>query len=184
MHACGSGCSTSRCSQTRRPRLIPRSVDLAPDPLALEQVEEALGHGVVVAVAPPAHGWLHVVVLQERGPLQACKLAALIRMHQHAALRFAPPDGGEQSLQDDIGRLPGLHRPSDDAALEKVKHDRQVGEALVGADVGDVGHPGLVWRLGIEPAIERVVDGKGRLAAILAGTTLVADLRPDAGEPR
>ncbi len=53
----------------------------------------------------------------------------------------------------------------------------------MGADVGDVGHPGLVWRLGIEPAIERLVDGKGRLAAILAGTTLVADLRPDAGEP-
>jgi hypothetical protein len=71
-----------------------------------------------------------------------------------------------------------------DATREEVEHDRQISEALVGANVGDVGHPGLVRRLHVEPAVERVVDGERRLASIRAGTALVADLRPDPGLPR
>ena len=39
--------------------------DLPTDTLALEQLEEALGHRVVVAVAAPAHAADQVVVAQE-----------------------------------------------------------------------------------------------------------------------
>lgn len=104
-------------------------------------------------------------------------------MHQHTPLRLPPPDGRQQRLKDDIRGLPCLHRPPDDAAGEEIEHDRQIGEAFVGADVGDVCHPGLVRRLHVEPAIERVVDRQRGLAAVMARSALVADLRPDAGEP-
>ena len=53
-------------------------IDLAPDPLALEQLEEALGHRVVVAIAPPAHAALAVIGLQEVLPVMAAELAALV----------------------------------------------------------------------------------------------------------
>ena len=54
----------------------------------------------------------------------------------------------------------------------------------MGTDVGDVRHPGLIGRPGIKPTIERVVDRQRRSAPIFAGPALVADLRPNAGEPR
>ena len=37
------------------PRFLAGPVGAAPDPLALEEVEEALGDGVVVAIAASAH---------------------------------------------------------------------------------------------------------------------------------
>jgi len=53
-------------------------------------------------------------------------------------------------------------------------------------NVDSVGHPNLVRRLHVELPIQGVVDDDRRLAAKLAGTALVADLRLDAsqlGEP-
>ena len=41
---------------------IARRIDLAADAFALEQLEEALGHGVVVAVAASAHAGDQLVV--------------------------------------------------------------------------------------------------------------------------
>lgn len=75
---------------------------------------------------------------------------------------------GLQRLQHHIGGLPALHRPAHNAAGVKVDHDRQIGEAYQGADIGDVCHPGPVGRRYIELAIQRVVDHQGRLAAIAA----------------
>lgn len=43
--------------------LFARPVDLAPDSFTLEQIEEALCHGVVVAVPASAHRTLKIVVL-------------------------------------------------------------------------------------------------------------------------
>ena len=40
-------------------------VDFPANPLALEQLEEALCHGIVVAVSPPAHAGDQIVRLQE-----------------------------------------------------------------------------------------------------------------------
>lgn len=42
---------------------IPSWIDLAPESLALEQLEEALGHSVVMAVATAAHAGHQVVTL-------------------------------------------------------------------------------------------------------------------------
>jgi hypothetical protein len=45
--------------------------------LVLEQIEEALGYRVVMAVTASAHRWLKIVVLQERGPFHADELRPL-----------------------------------------------------------------------------------------------------------
>lgn len=108
--ACASCCRTSRCSRRRFAGFLARPVGAAPDPLALEQVEEALGDGVIMALTAPAHGMLQVVSFQETGPVPACELAALIGMDQHLGLWLPPPCGHEQSLERDVGRLGAVRR--------------------------------------------------------------------------
>lgn len=59
-------------------RIAAVRIDLPADALTLEQLEEAFGHGVVVAVASPAHAANQVVLPQERLPLVPGELTALI----------------------------------------------------------------------------------------------------------
>src|SRR5690606_9540054 len=72
-------------------RLIARAVDFPAYPLSLQQVEEALSHRVVMTVAPTAHRVNQIVVLEERIPVHAGELRALVRVDQHLTLRLAPP---------------------------------------------------------------------------------------------
>ena len=58
--------------------ILPGWVDLAANPLTLEQLEEAFGHSIVMAVAPAAHTTDQVVVPQETLPVMPCELTALI----------------------------------------------------------------------------------------------------------
>ena len=88
-----------------------------PDPLALEQVEEALGDRIVMAVPTAAHRVLETVGTQERGPVDTGKLAALVGVDQHLRLRLSALDGHKQGLQDEIGRLARLHRSRCPAAV-------------------------------------------------------------------
>ena len=69
--------------------ILPGWVDLAANPLTFEQLEEALGHGVVVAVATPAHAADQVMVAQKGLPLVAGELAALIEMNHDRRMRLA-----------------------------------------------------------------------------------------------
>ena len=64
-------------------RVIAGRIDLAADAFALEQLEEALGHSVVVAVATPAHAADQVMVAQESLPLVASELGGFNRSLQH-----------------------------------------------------------------------------------------------------
>lgn len=62
---------------------MPRWVDLAANPLALEQFEEAVGHGVVVAVAPPTHATDWQPFLAKNGPrLQAVTIRAVLGLDE------------------------------------------------------------------------------------------------------
>ena len=105
-------------------------------------------------------------------------------MDEHPVLRFPAPHRHQQCLQNNVGRLAALHRPADDTTGVEVDHDRQIGEAFLGPDVGDVRHPDPVRCCHVELPIQRVVDDHGRLAAITARPTLVADPGLDAGQPR
>jgi hypothetical protein len=63
------------------PGIFPCGVDPPLDSLTLEQLEEALCDGVVMAVATPTHAAQQVVGLEKILPVVAAELAALIRMH-------------------------------------------------------------------------------------------------------
>lgn len=59
------------------PCFFARPVGSAPDPLAFEQVEKALGDCVIMAIATTAYGVFKVVGAQERSLIHAGELAAL-----------------------------------------------------------------------------------------------------------
>ena len=107
-----------------------------------------------------------------------------MRMDEHPVLRFPAPHRHQQSLQNNVGRLAALHRSADDTTGVEVDHDRQIGEAFLGPDEGDVRHPAPDRCCHVELPIQRAVDDHGRLAAITARPTLVADPGHDAGQPR
>ena len=88
---------------------IARGLCLPPDPLAFQQLEEAFGIGVIVAVPATAHAGIQIVLAEERSPLAAGELRALIGMDHQATLRLAPPDDHEKGLQGKIGGHPRLH---------------------------------------------------------------------------
>ena len=60
------------------PGLIARWIDLSTNALALKQLEEALGYGVVVTIAATAHAGDQIVITQEVLPVMAGELTALI----------------------------------------------------------------------------------------------------------
>jgi hypothetical protein len=103
------------------PCLFACSVGPSPDSLALEEIEEALCHSVVVAVAATAHRVLKIVVLQERRPFHAGELRALIRVDQDLALRLSTPYRAVRSHR----RLRGRGWDSDFNAASEV-HDSLV----------------------------------------------------------
>lgn len=56
------------------PGILSGFVCSAPDALTLEQVEEAFGNRVIVAVPTSAHAVLEIVVLEKRCPIRAGEL--------------------------------------------------------------------------------------------------------------
>ena len=79
---------------------IARRIDLATDALlSLEQLEEALGLGVVVTIAASAHAGDQVVVAQEVLPVMSSELTALIRMHRDRLLGSTTPQGHHQRIE-------------------------------------------------------------------------------------
>lgn len=90
---------------------LPCRIGLFASAFTLEQLEEALRHGVVVAIASSAHAGLQVVARQEALPFMAGELTALIGMDNDriAGFGYAP------------SRLNGVrHRP------RGVRHSYQV----------------------------------------------------------
>ena len=63
--------------------------------LSLEQVEEALGNGIVVTVPAPAHRVFQIVMLQERCPVHTGELRTLIGVDEYLALRLPTPHSHE-----------------------------------------------------------------------------------------
>ncbi len=128
----------------------PRVVGSTLDALTLEQVEEALGYCIVVAVAPSAH-WVFQIVSPNKGsPVQTGELRALIGMDQYTTFWLSSPNRHVQRLQHHIGGLSALYRPAHHAAGIEVKHDSQIGKAFHCANVSDVRHPSFVRHAEIE----------------------------------
>ncbi|MCY1559774.1 hypothetical protein D9M68_968430 [compost metagenome] len=71
--------------------VVARGIDLAAHSLTLEQLKEALGDGVVVAVSAPAHAAGQIVFPHERLPAMSGELTSLIRVHRDSLLRPTAP---------------------------------------------------------------------------------------------
>ena len=84
-------------------------IDLAANAFALEQLEEALGHGVVVAVAATAHAGHEVVITQDVLPVMPSELTALIRMHSDWLLGPTTSRGHHQRIEHQAGIDPATH---------------------------------------------------------------------------
>ena len=92
-------------------------------PLALEELKEALGNSVVMAVPASAHAGFEIMLEEECPPFAARKPTALVRVNQDGALRLPAPDAHEQRLYGQFRCHAGLHRPANDAAGEEVDDD-------------------------------------------------------------
>jgi hypothetical protein len=75
-----------------------------------------------------------------RRPVESA-LAAVVAVTDQACCGVALADGHVEGVQDEFGAQVVSHRPSDDATGERVQDHRQIEPALVGALLGDVGHP-------------------------------------------
>ena len=138
-------------------------VDLFLDPLFLQAAEERLGDGIVPAVAFPAHTRLEAIRAAESPPRVAAVLRALIGVNQRAA-RSSSPHRHQHGIEHElaVNRRPG--GPAHDQAREQIHDDGQVEPALPRPNVGDVGHPGLVWPRRGELPLQEIRDQDRRLA--------------------
>jgi len=65
----------------------------------------------------------------------------------------AAPQGHRQCVDDELGVLVGSGRPADEAAVAEITDAGEVEGALVGGELGDVGHPALIRPLRFEVAL-------------------------------
>jgi hypothetical protein len=65
-------------------------------------------------------------------------------------------DGHLERIEGDLHVQRRAHAPADDVAGEEVEHGGQVQPAVAGRDVGEIGQPDLVRRLGGEVVAEPI----------------------------
>lgn len=123
-------------------RFLPCRIGVFANALTLEQLEETLRHGVVVAIASPAHAGLQVVACEEALPFMAAELAALIGMRNDRIAGPSPPDSHVQGIKSQLGVNAAARGPANYWPGIQVDQRSQVQPALVRSDIRDVGDPG------------------------------------------
>lgn len=113
--------------------------------LALDRREPALHHGIVVAVAPPAHAARDTVAREARSVIFARVGTSLIRMMEQTRLRTAALQRHIQRTQGDVPIVHGADGPSDDEAGIEVEDGRQIQlGATADHELGGVADPALI----------------------------------------
>src|SRR5262249_22459780 len=122
---CYSGC---------RPRLI----DLMVDELSFESAEEALGNGVVPAVAFAAHARHHLVHRQCSTVVVAGVGASAVGVMQQPGGRTPGAGSAGESLHGEGSVVVCARRPAHDAPGAEVENNSEVKPSLKGPDVRHV----------------------------------------------
>ncbi len=120
------------------------------DQFAFEGGEEALGHGVVVAIADRSHGGSDAELAASGPEAERGVLRALVGVMDRLSIRPASPDRHLEGLEVERGPEVGLHGPTDHAAADDVEHDGEIEEAPRRRYVSNVGDPELVLRHRVE----------------------------------
>src|SRR5215217_6094241 len=146
----------------------------AVDEFLLKRREEALGDGVVVAVAAAAHRLRDPGGAGFLAEVQADELAALVGVPDQPGAGTAMLDGHLKGVGDQFGAHVIGHRPADDPAREEVLDGDEIEPSLPRAQIRDVRDPALVGSGGTEVPIEQVVGdanpwdpNRGRLPLLL-----------------
>src|SRR6266700_6752720 len=126
------------------------------DELGFERMEEALHRGIVVAVALPAHRGSEAGGLDRLSVICRGILNAAIGMVDQAGTSSLRRDRHPQGCQRQVSSQMIRHRPADDPSGVEVQDRGQIEPALISLDVGDVGQPNTVWRVGDEVAVKQV----------------------------
>src|SRR5260221_10820558 len=134
---------------------------------AIEQLtfkggEEALAHGVVVAVTHRTHRRTDAGVAAMATEFRRGVLTPLIGVMNDAASWPSPLDSHVQRFEHDLGVQPRTHRPANDLPAPDVQDDGQKVEAGNGRQIRDVGDPELIWPAGGELPINQVGGRSGR----------------------
>ena len=151
------------------------------DLFGFEGLHEALGHGIVIGAAGPAHAGLDAGGFQAGDVVAAGVLNAPVGVVDQARRRTTTRLSGH--LQRVQGQARGemvFQRPADHLAAEGVQHDRQIDEGLGEPHIGDVRHPQPVRRPSASSAApgsatpasdgrESVVAGRNAACAGIAG---------------
>ena len=61
-------------------------------------------------------------------------------------------------MKNQISGVAALNGPAHNTPGVQVNNDGQAGKALIGLDIGDVGHPYCVRCSGVELAVQGIVD--------------------------
>ena len=77
---------------------LPVVIGFSLDALPLQQLEETLRHGIVVAVPASTHAGHQAMGLQEVLPVVTTELTPLIGMHQHLLLWLTSPYRHQQGI--------------------------------------------------------------------------------------
>ena len=114
------------------------------DEIHFKAAPKAFHGGVVVAVAPPAHGGDEAGAGQSRPILGGGILNTPIGVKEKI-LWMAPMEQRHvKGVQDEWGIDAIAHGPSDHFAAVEVEDGRAVEPAFLGVHVGDVSHPDLI----------------------------------------
>src|SRR5947209_1375797 len=89
--------------------------------------------------------------------------------------RFPTPDRHLKSIHDQLRSQVSCHRPTDEPPGVDIQHKRQIQEALLGIDVGNVSRPEPVGCCGGEVPADQIL-GAGTAACLLR--LVVLFLRP------
>jgi hypothetical protein len=115
--------------------------------LTLQGGEEALRHGIVVAVADRAHRAADACGLTALAEKERGLVAAVIRVVDEPVPWSPVPDGHLQRSDDELGAPMIRHGPPHDAPAERIEDESQVEEPVaLCRHVGDVGDPQLIGR--------------------------------------
>ena len=107
------------------------AIGAAVDLLLLERFHEALGLGVVVGIADPAHARLDIVIAQDLRVIAAGILHTPVRvMDEAAGDRPARRDRHIECRDRQLCPQMRLEHPAYDLAAEGIEHDGEIAELL------------------------------------------------------
>ena len=145
-------------------------VDAPPAPapaveqLDLQASEEALAGAAVRGAALLRHRPRDAVLLAPLDPARPRVMAPAVGVPDRVLVLRQRRGGGVEHGVRELRVRRGRHGPADDHPVESVRDGAEIDLAGGYPELGDVGEPQLVGRIGVEVALHRVLRGVGYLA--------------------